>query len=164
MTCPYNSQYRGENQSTTRNASYIHPSHDSILELWPIFPNENIKVLNWFDIKVQISSWIPSNVAVAWQRFKLCHRSVVTRANLACTCAKSGLYTIKPYFRLINSWQNVDYYDIQVLYWYYLFSTLVEYREGYRKKHAFEPKHSGMSNPDHPHLADGTFVFDKNAQ
>ena len=26
--------------STTRNAPYIHPSHDSILELWRTFPNE----------------------------------------------------------------------------------------------------------------------------
>ena len=25
--------------STTRNAPYIHPSHDSILELWQTFPN-----------------------------------------------------------------------------------------------------------------------------
>ena len=25
--------------STTRNASYIQPSHDSILELWRTFPN-----------------------------------------------------------------------------------------------------------------------------
>ena len=25
--------------STTRNAPYIHPSHDSILELWWTFPN-----------------------------------------------------------------------------------------------------------------------------
>ena len=25
--------------STTRNAPYIHPSHDSILELWRTFPN-----------------------------------------------------------------------------------------------------------------------------
>ena len=26
--------------STTRNAPYIHPSHDSILKLWRTFPNE----------------------------------------------------------------------------------------------------------------------------
>ena len=26
--------------STTRNASYMHLSHDSILELWRTFPNE----------------------------------------------------------------------------------------------------------------------------
>ena len=28
--------------STTCNAPYIHPSHDSILELWPTFPNVHI--------------------------------------------------------------------------------------------------------------------------
>ena len=27
-----------------RNASYIHPSHDSILELWRTFPNAEIQV------------------------------------------------------------------------------------------------------------------------
>ena len=28
--------------STTRIASYIHPSHDSILELWRTFPNAKL--------------------------------------------------------------------------------------------------------------------------
>ena len=28
-----------ERNSTTRNAPYIHPSHDSILKLWRTFPN-----------------------------------------------------------------------------------------------------------------------------
>ena len=31
--------------STTHNAPYIQPSHDSILELWRTFPNECIKVV-----------------------------------------------------------------------------------------------------------------------
>ena len=31
--------------STTRNAPYIHPSHDLILELWRTFPNDpNVRV------------------------------------------------------------------------------------------------------------------------
>ena len=30
--------------STTRNASYILPSHDSILELWRAFPNDAFPV------------------------------------------------------------------------------------------------------------------------
>ena len=32
-------QFRLTTHSTTRNAPYIHLSHDSILELWQTFPN-----------------------------------------------------------------------------------------------------------------------------
>ena len=32
--------------SKTRNAPYIHPSHDSILELWRTFPNVALSVVN----------------------------------------------------------------------------------------------------------------------
>ena len=45
--------------STTRNAPYIHPSHDSIFELWRTFPNDtDPSDLGILDIHNESLDWL----------------------------------------------------------------------------------------------------------
>ena len=75
----------GTYSTTTRHAPYLHPSHDSILELWRTFPN----VINAEDLgKTQMNEFIAKRMKSTEVRFwdTLPHLKLPLFETLTKTC------------------------------------------------------------------------------